>query len=343
MPSLQSKQIRLGLNQAIIYGLSDDDRYFQEAVIDHMEPEFQLITTALIPIDSVCIDIGANIGLKTFVMAKQAKDGVVLAVEGSPHVYEALCMNITNNKLDNVRAENAAVTDTTTTVRFVENSAWGHMAESINPAAGTEVPGVTLENLLDKLPATQKAKGVRFVKIDTEGHEYKILTNAAPVLKQDNPWIYFEFNSFCLSAFGDTNPKELLKFILSNFKYVFRVEKQWLNTGQALLRIFDFTDWLTLLHENIVCNGSVDDFLVTNRESALHEVRHLLLPSSFLNQNMILQKKNTENQSQLETYKTLLKAVYSSHSWRWTAPLRAIVHRLRKCIYSLIRIKSGLM
>jgi FkbM family methyltransferase len=331
MPSSQFKQVKMGLNEAIIHGISDDDHCFQN-VHDNMEPEFPLIVAELVPSEGVCIDIGANIGLKTFVMAKQAKNGFVLAVEGAPRVYETLCLNITNNKLDNVLAENAAVTDTTSTVRFVEKSGFGHVAESIDPSAGTDVPGVTLGDLLKKLPATQKAKGVRFIKIDAEGHEYKILRDGASVLKQDNPWIYFEFNSFCLSALGDTNPKELLKFIFSNFKYVFRFEKKWTNTGQALLHRFDLTDLLTLLHENIVCNGSVDDFLVTNRESALHEARNLLLPSSLLSQNMMLQSQNMEEQLQLQTYQTLLKAVYNSRSWRWTAPLRAIAGRLRKFI-----------
>jgi|GEM_PF-5566669 len=58
-------------------------------------------------------------------MAKQAKNGLALAIEGSPEVYEALRLNIEKNKLNNVLSENTAVTDKTSSVRFVENSAWG--------------------------------------------------------------------------------------------------------------------------------------------------------------------------------------------------------------------------
>jgi len=326
MPSLKSKLVQLGMFKGLFHDISDDDLYFRN-LHDQMEFEFPLITSMLIPSDGVCLDIGANIGIKTFVMAKQAKDGAVLAIEGSPRVYEALCLNIKNNELENVCAENVAVTEVTSTVRFVENSAWGYLVADDDKSTATEVPGITLSDLINN--HFQHRIGLReisFVKIDTEGHEYKILKNAAPVLKKFNPWIYFEFNSYALITFGDTNPKEFLKWVFSNFSYVFRVDRKALGTtSQALLHRFDSRDLKSLLHQNIVSNGSVDDFLVTNRESALNEVRHLLLPGDYSAQSMLLQNQTPEVQAQdLKMYKEMLEAIKGSRSWRLTAPFRFI-------------------
>ena len=342
MLSSQHKLVKLGLHAARINGIADDDPYFVNHVQDYIEPEFEMIISGLIPADAVCIDIGANIGIKTFILAKQAKDGVVLSIEASPRVYEALRQNIDNNKLENVLAVNAAVTDTTTTVRFAENSAWGHIQklDCGEGCGGTEVAGITLKDMLDKhLPH----KTIHFVKIDVEGHEYVILENAAPVFQQHNPWIYFEYNSLCLLC-GDTNPKEFLKWIFSNFEYVFRVEKNALNAGNALLRRVNSSDWQFLLYENIVSNGSVDDFIVTNRKSALHEVRTLLLPSPVMAQLQAQRELNREIQAQLQAchmqnllfqqniqeVQAALNGIRLSRSFRLTAPLRALANLLRK-------------
>lgn len=316
MPSSKSKRILLGPHTALIHGISDSDFYFRDDVREHMEPEFQCIANTIISADSICVDIGANIGIKTFVMAKSAKDGCVLAVEAGPTVLETLRLNITNNKLDNVVVVNAAVTDKMTTVRFRDNSAHGYIVADDDKSSGTEVPGITLEELFDSHLGQQAESGkVYFVKIDTEGHEYKILKNAASVFLTYNPWLFFEFNSFCLAALGDTPPQEMLKWVFSNFKYVFRVEKNALDTGKAVLLRVSSDDLVMLLHDNIAYH-KVDDFLVTNRESALHEVRDLLLPNPL--------------QKQLDMALGQLRSIQMSRSYRYTAPFRAIFGFLRR-------------
>jgi len=41
MPSSKPKLIKLGLSNALIHGISDNDRYFCDSVQEQMEPEFQ--------------------------------------------------------------------------------------------------------------------------------------------------------------------------------------------------------------------------------------------------------------------------------------------------------------
>jgi len=328
MPSSNPKQVILGAELARIHGISDNDHYYLGCVQDQMEPEFHAITSALIPADGVCVDIGANIGIKTFIMAQQAKNGIVLSIEAGRHVFEVLCMNIKNNQLENVLPVHAAVTDKTSTVHFVENSAWGHMMTDDDTMECTDVPGVTMDYLLDK--HLKEYQRISFVKIDTEGHEYQILKNVTPVLTQWNPWIYFELNCLGLFALGDVNPKEMLKWVFANFNYVFRVEKNAINADSAFLRQVDSKEILTLLYENVVLNGTVDDFLVTNRKSALQEIHHLLLSPPYPSPTSLMTKEVQMLQQELQKTQILLDETRQSRSWRWSAPLRTIMRLLRK-------------
>jgi hypothetical protein len=82
-------------------------------------------------------------------------------------------------------------------------------------------------------------------------------------IQKFNPKIIFEFNSFALLAFGDENPLKFLEYINTHFKNKFIFTKD-LNAEELIIdsSIPNFAQHY--LHENIVKNGSVDNFLVFN-------------------------------------------------------------------------------
>ena len=256
------KQAILNGHMFTFNGVVEDDPY-ASSIRDDFEPEFSRIANELIAADSTCIDIGANIGAKSFIMSRRAADGKIYSIEAGKRVYEALQANVAANAMQNVTAINAVMTDITQSVTFEENSAWGHIGEK-----GIHESGYALDDLLAKLAVEQ----VDFIKIDTEGNELRVLKGATATLQKHRLWLYLEFNSFTLVAFGDTSPKTFLEWLFDQFKYVFHVQ----NGAFGKLRRLEHSDILGLLHENMVNNLCVDDLLATNRESALEEVKALL-------------------------------------------------------------------
>jgi hypothetical protein len=59
-----SKPITLDNHKLLLSGISTDDTYWK-AIGDNFEPEFQRFCRRLIRPDYVCLDVGANIGVKS--------------------------------------------------------------------------------------------------------------------------------------------------------------------------------------------------------------------------------------------------------------------------------------
>jgi hypothetical protein len=113
-----------------IHGLSADDRYFQ-GLHDNMEPEFARFCRSFVRANYVCLDVGANIGLKSLIIASQANDGQVIAIEPGPEVGKVLDLNVEGNYGTNIAIEKVAIGDHDGgTVRFHEDSAFGYVGET---------------------------------------------------------------------------------------------------------------------------------------------------------------------------------------------------------------------
>ena len=138
----------------------------------------------------VCIDVGANAGPITLLLARQVgDDGRVVAVEAAPPTYRRLLANLSLNPMlsGRVKALNIGAGRESGTLYWNE--------ESDNPGngwlgtSGTEsVRIVTLDsivhdNALDRLD---------FIKIDVEGMEYDVFLGARGSLQRFQPMVFFE-------------------------------------------------------------------------------------------------------------------------------------------------------
>jgi hypothetical protein len=70
---------------------------------------------------------------------------------------------------------------------------------------------------------------------------------------------------------ANLNPLDYVRYLYSRFKYVFRVERH-----SGGLRHIPDRDRLSLLYDHVMKNGSVDDLLLSNKDSALDELKPLL-------------------------------------------------------------------
>ncbi|MFN6339409.1 MAG: FkbM family methyltransferase [Cyanobacteriota bacterium] len=127
------------------------------------------------------LDIGANIGDTAAVMASHARNKLIL-VEGSDYYYEFLVKNaaLLPNEVVTRKAMASDGSEIQGELRHWGGTAYfKHLRKDEAPT-----PTYRLSELADS--------HTRFVKIDTDGFECKILFAAMPWLKETHPGILFE-------------------------------------------------------------------------------------------------------------------------------------------------------
>jgi FkbM family methyltransferase len=138
---------------------------------------------------TVVIDVGANVGMHSLVMAHYAAHGRVYSYEPSPAIYQRLGHNLQINQARNVEPRMLAVSSRPGCVGFADASSKPNIGTSrVDAAAYTTVPAVTLDDELVAVPA------VSLIKIDVEGHELEVLRGAGTVLAIHRPAVVLEFN-----------------------------------------------------------------------------------------------------------------------------------------------------
>lgn len=116
------------------------------------------------------LDIGANIGLHTFVLSKCGYQ--VQSFEPDSCHYQKLQETIQVNKLPNVQAYNAAVSNRSGTADFVRvlgNTTSSHLAGAKESYGSTEKFSVKIENIKDFMGWAD------LIKMDVEGHESELI------------------------------------------------------------------------------------------------------------------------------------------------------------------------
>jgi len=151
-------------------------------------PLYDVYRTYITP-GSIAVDVGANVGMHTLVMAHYATHGQVYSYEPSPAIYARLSRNIALNRVQNAELRMLAVSDRPGRVGFADVSARPNIGTShVDAASDTTVPAVTLD---DEMAA---AASVNLIKIDVEGYELEVLRGARKVLAACRPAVVLEFN-----------------------------------------------------------------------------------------------------------------------------------------------------
>lgn len=247
-----SKTIMLGGVQTVFTGAADDP-YFM-AVEQHAVglDSLAALVSRQVPRDATVIDVGANIGLSTIVLARTAAH--VIAYEPSPPNVAFLRRNLELNGITNVDVRAAAASSELGTLRFhiAQFGAGSHVVAAGHVAGGTistvDVPAIPLDG--EGLPR------ITFIKIDAEGHEPDVLAGARALLARDRPLIYTEMNIWCLSAFAGHSPGALVRTLW----HAFEVGKPEVDG-----RILPLSDGYSFLHDTIVHNQGMADIVLRPR------------------------------------------------------------------------------
>jgi len=136
------------------------------------------------------LDVGANVGVYSILFGKLANRGKVFALEPTS-TFELLQKNLIHHKLTNVVPLNVGLSNKTALGEEDIFRLWG------KPSEHSVYELWTLDDFATKHSLTE----IDFIKIDTDGYELEILSQASFTLEKFNPWVMIEF-SYALNTRG---------------------------------------------------------------------------------------------------------------------------------------------
>ncbi|WP_233840489.1 FkbM family methyltransferase [Dyella sp. 2HG41-7] len=133
--------------------------------------------------DATAIDIGANIGNHSLYFSSHFKR--VVSFEPHPRIFKVLSLNA--ELVDNLTCHNVGLSDQ-------EGSAIlsGPANNFGRSTIGELRDARSVDIMLTTLDTFREFDNVKLIKIDVEGHEYKVLQGAKNVIQQHKPIILFE-------------------------------------------------------------------------------------------------------------------------------------------------------
>lgn len=265
--NMPDKEILIDNQPYFLHTHLEDDTYFNSIASSNIEPSFNEIINSLLEENSVALDIGANIGITSLLLAHKLKKGQVIGFEPGTNLYNTYKLNMEKNNLQNVHPINAAVSSETRTVSFHENSAYGHIDMSNKERQITSVR-------LDDFMMFKGLKNVDFIKIDVEGREWDVLNGAGSLVTSENgPLIYLEFNIWTMVAYSPHNPYKFLDYLFDTFKYV-AVIPAGVDIYQGYREVHK-EELINILIEHFFPQLSISDILVTNNLAYIEKIKKL--------------------------------------------------------------------
>jgi len=160
-------------------------------------PEMSFLAQHRLRSGATVFDCGAHQCVIAMIMAKfVGATGKVVAVEASPHNYEAAIRNCRLNETSNVAVIHAAVSDTLDPIEFNVRGN-GQVDDGTGAWGKISVPSVSV----DELARRHGPPDVLFV--DVEGFESKVLEGATDTLSRHHPDCFIEMHVGCgLEKFG---------------------------------------------------------------------------------------------------------------------------------------------
>jgi FkbM family methyltransferase len=144
------------------------------------------------------IDIGANIG-DTMTIIRSQLNTKFLCVEGDTLVFKYLEEN--TKQYSNVKNVNVFLSDSSNTISVVsEKDGWN---TTIIPSENDDSRKIQTFKLDDLLADLHQAEDYKFMKVDTEGFDTKILRGGLNFLKKVKPVLFIEYNRDNMDAIGE--------------------------------------------------------------------------------------------------------------------------------------------
>ena len=184
MPASENVFLQADLRNNVFFPLIKYGAYL------HQVTEDLIISTFLKKGDCV-VDVGANVGYVSALCAEYVGDsGLVLSIEPSRVTFKYLKQ--LNEQLPQIFPIQYAVSDKFENVLFIDEKMTDRSHVNYeNNGRGYQVDSITIDCLLSYNNITK----VDFIKIDTEGYDYKVIKGAIGTIRDCYPVVEFEAES----------------------------------------------------------------------------------------------------------------------------------------------------
>jgi FkbM family methyltransferase len=183
-PPEAPRVVQVSVNGARLLVLANEDVGRRIALLRRYEPRDTALLARLVRGGDVCVDVGANTGYYTMLMAARARRGAVHAFEPVRLNFLLLEAGAALNGWSHVVANHAAVGDRDGTIEFSEavDGAYSSLV-----AVGRKAETRRFETAIVRLDGYARRHGVRpdVIKVDVEGAEALVLEGAAGLLADE--------------------------------------------------------------------------------------------------------------------------------------------------------------
>ncbi len=205
--------------------------------------------------DSICLDIGAHIGVLSMVIAHLAPEGKVYAFEPSKYNYKFILENLRTNRISNVIPLNLGVYNKNGEMEFVYRkffSGGSHLSiKGINDGVKETVKCITINDWVRE----EKLNKIDLIKLDVEGAEVMVIEGAKETLKRFHPDLVVEYNIYTMEKYFGLKHDELFLRLQELYPNIYLVRRE----DSSLLPLKKFEELMEFIK-----NGSeVEDLFAT--------------------------------------------------------------------------------
>ena len=203
----------------------DKNDVMQLSLFDYEPIETELFKKEIKDGDIV-VDIGANIGYFTLLMAKLVGiNGKIISFEPEPSNFTLLNKNVIINNYQNVTLEKKGISDYNGRCKFfLSTDAPGmHSLHKID-SKGEEI-NIDVIKLDEYFNTTGLIDKISLIKIDVEGAELQVLNGMKTILKNKKLKLLIEFIPKHLEKHG-TNPDDILKILEKNNFKIYHINEK---------------------------------------------------------------------------------------------------------------------
>lgn len=163
------------------------------------EEEFHYFNN-MIEDDGIILDIGANIGTMTTLIAKKCRNAKIYSFEPIPENIKALKRVVDRYKLKNVTIFEAALGEENGELKMVmpiiDNVKMQGLSHVLEESSNEETESGNVYSVpvykLDNLKELKTGEKITAIKIDVENFEYNVLKGGEQTLRNHKPVIYCE-------------------------------------------------------------------------------------------------------------------------------------------------------